>query len=166
MFPQKQPQPFSCLLYTVKPTPTKKSYPIYVKNSNFVSFWSQGFKTVRIFSIAFFITEIRHFQILLKLYSFVTNNFCHFYSAYRRSPANHKLMTCTIAKVFKQPEPNSAPKLPYREIVKSGQKDSLQPSAVLWSRPEPDFLAGAGTGAGEKAPAPGCCWLAQGTVVL
>ena len=37
---------------------------------------------------------------------------------------------------------------------------------VLWSRSrlEPDFLAGAGAraGAGEKAPAPGCCCLAQG----
>ena len=29
--------------------------------------------------------------------------------------------------------------------------------------PEPDFLGGAG--AGEKAPAPGCCCLARGTVV-
>ena len=35
---------------------------------------------------------------------------------------------------------------------------------VLWSRsrPEPDFLAGAGAGASEKAlaPDPGCCCLA------
>ena len=29
--------------------------------------------------------------------------------------------------------------------------------------PAPDFLAGAG--AGEKAPARGCCYLARGTVV-
>ena len=28
--------------------------------------------------------------------------------------------------------------------------------------PEPDFLAGAGAEAGEKAPAQGCCCLAQG----
>ena len=28
--------------------------------------------------------------------------------------------------------------------------------------PEPDFLAGARAGAGEKAPAPGCCCLALG----
>ena len=31
---------------------------------------------------------------------------------------------------------------------------------MLWSRPEPDFLAVAG--AGEKAAAPGCCYLAKG----
>ena len=42
----------------------KKSYPIFVKISNFVSLWSQGFKTVRMFSIAFFVNEI-HFLILL-----------------------------------------------------------------------------------------------------